>query len=142
MGTEQEGTVEVAGISAWRVAQDGAVQETNTRDRIALTPDGCDWRVQATTGAAAESVEIDSRQVSYFVGRVVQAKRRLAYKSRVRPPVPKPAAPKPKLPPHAKVACPLCRGEAWPDCEACAGEGWVTRGRADRWTEQAGDHDD
>jgi hypothetical protein len=45
-------------------------------------------------------------------------------------PVPKAA---PAIPPTAPVPCPLCRGEAWPDCELCDGAGVVTQRLASEW---------
>jgi hypothetical protein len=55
-------------------------------------------------------------------------------------PVPKPRpTPAPAIPAMAPVPCPLCNGEAWPDCEVCDGAGVVTQREAAQWQESHGD---
>jgi hypothetical protein len=69
---------------------------------------------------------------------VLGSMQRATRRATVRPapkPVPKAA---PAIPPTAPVPCPLCRGEAWPDCELCDGAGIVTQRLASEWLE---DHD-
>jgi hypothetical protein len=63
---------------------------------------------------------------------------RATRRATVRPapkPVPKAA---PAIPPTAPVPCPLCRGEAWPDCELCDGAGVVTQRQASEWLDERG----
>lgn len=68
-----------------------------------------------------------------------QAFRRAAHRNRPIRPVPKPGGAKRKRPsPTTLVACPLCNGEAWPDCEACAGAGGMTARDAVEWLADQG----
>ena len=71
---------------------------------------------------------------------VLGSMQRATRRASVRPvpkPVPKAA---PAIPPTAPVPCPLCRGEAWPDCELCDGAGVVTQRRASEWLDERAPH--
>jgi hypothetical protein len=72
------------------------------------------------------------------MARVLGSMQRATRRATVRPvpkPVPKAA---PAIPPTAPVPCPLCRGEAWPDCEVCDGAGVVTQRQASEWLDKRG----
>ena len=43
------------------------------------------------------------------------------------------SAESPPPPPADLAVCPLCRGEAWPDCELCEGAGVVPAPIAEWW---------
>lgn len=122
--------VRATGASSWRIDDGREEAESHTRDDVSLSPDGCAWVVTGRPGEKPELIATDSRQARHFLGKVVEAKQRMAHRRHVRP-VPKPGAER-----EATIdridPCPTCKGEGWPDCEGCWGRGWV-------WRE---DHDD
>jgi hypothetical protein len=135
--------VRVDGHTFWR-AQTAArgtqrVIELTTATGIEVDPERCRWTV-STPGSrgVGELVESRSREVYRFMAGVLGSMQRATRRATVRP-VPKPA-PKavPAIPPTAPVPCPLCRGEAWPDCELCDGAGVVTQRLASEWLEERG----
>ena len=137
--------VRVDGHTFWRArtAARGTqrVIELTTATGIEVDPERCRWTV-STPGSrgAGEPVESRSREVYRFMAGVLGSMQRATRRATVRPapkPVPKPA---PAIPPTAPVPCPLCRGEAWPDCELCDGAGIVTQRLASEWLEDRGPH--
>lgn len=119
--------VDVEGASFWRVRDGAGEAEANTRDRVALDAEGCAWEIDPLAGGGKPGrVASGSREVRWFLSQVIAEKARLARRSVVRP------APKPRREVGAQlselVACRLCLGEAWPDCEVCGGEGWLRPG--------------
>lgn len=130
----------VDGQTSWRARQDGRTTELNTRTEIALDGDACGWGVAAPGGRGrVERVETESPQVRRFLNRVLGAMERASRPSTVRPvpkPVPRPPTP---VPATAPVPCPLCGGEAWPDCEVCDGAGAVTARQAARFLDPHAD---
>jgi hypothetical protein len=143
----------VTGVSVWRATEAAHSVELNTRDDIAIDPDGVRWEVgDLPSGDPPTTIASNSRSVAYFVTQVVDEKRRRAYRAAKHRavPIPKPKARVKRQPPrpsHAPVPCPLCRphatldhpGEPWPDCELCDGEGVVSAARAAAWRAE---HDD
>ena len=133
--------VRVDGHTFWRArtAARGTqrVIELTTATGIEVDPERCRWTV-STPGSreSGEPVESRSREVYRFMAGVLGSMQRATRRATVRP-VPKPA-PKaaPAIPPTAPVPCPLCRGEAWPDCELCDGAGVVTQRLASEWLEE------
>jgi hypothetical protein len=117
------------------------VIELTTATGIEVDPERCRWTV-STPGSrgVGELVESRSREVHRFMAGVLGSMQRATRRATVRP-VPKPA-PKavPAIPPTAPVPCPLCRGEAWPDCELCDGAGVVTQRLASEWLEDRDPH--
>jgi hypothetical protein len=143
----------VKGVSVWRATEAADSVELNTRDEIVIDPAGVRWEVgDLPTGEPPTTIAASSRAVAYFVSRVVDEKRRRAYRAAKHRAVPIPkskarAKRQPPRPAHAPVPCPLCRphatldhpGEPWPDCELCDGEGVVSAARAAAWRAE---HDD
>ncbi len=125
---------EVDGHTFWRTNAHGRPIELTTATGIELDGDRCRWTVSPPgTRSAEEPVESVSREVRYFLNSVLGAMQRVTHRSTVRPapkPRPKPA---PVIPATAPVPCPLCLGEAWPDCEVCDGAGIVTARQAAAW---------
>ena len=132
-------SVRVDGHTFWRARGTQRVIELNTATGIELDSERCQWTV-STLGSpgAGEPVESRSRDVYRFMARVVGSMQRATRRETVRPaPKPVPKAP-PAIPPTAPVPCPLCRGEAWPDCELCDGTGIVTQRQASEWLDERG----
>jgi hypothetical protein len=137
--------VRVDGHTFWRAR--AAVQgtqrviELTTATGIEVDPERCRWTV-STPGSRGEGfpVESRSRDVYRFMAGVLGSMQRATRRATVRP-APKPA-PKaaPSIPPTAPVSCPLCRGEAWPDCELCDGAGVVTQRQASEWLDDREPH--
>ena len=133
--------VRVDGNTFWRARGTQRVIELNTANGIELHPERCRWTV-STLGSpgAGEPVESRSREVYRFMAGVLGSMQRATRRATVRP-APKPAPkPPPAIPPTAPVPCPLCRGEAWPDCEVCDGAGVVTQRLASEWLDERGSH--
>jgi hypothetical protein len=130
----------VDGHTFWRADAGGRAIELTTATGIELDSDSCRWTVNAPGArAGGEPVESESRDVRLFMDNVLRAMQRATHRAIVRP-VPKPARkPSAPVPANAPAPCPLCRGEAWPDCELCDGSGVVTQRRADEWRELHGD---
>src|SRR5215216_5416666 len=134
-------TVRVAGNTFWRARGTQRVVELNTANGIELHPERCRWTV-STLGSpgAGEPVESRSHEVYRFMAGVIGSMQRATRRATVRPapkPMPKAA---PVIPPTAPVPCPLCRGEAWPDCELCDGAGAVTQRLASEWLDDREPH--
>jgi hypothetical protein len=139
-GTSISGSrVRVDGHTFWRAQGTQRVIELNTATGIELDPERCRWTVSTLgSSGSGEPVESRSREVYRFMAGVVGSMQRAARRATVRP-APKPAPkPTPAIPPTAPVPCPLCRGEAWPDCELCDGAGVVTQRLASEWMEERG----
>ena len=131
--------VRVDGNTFWRARGTQRVIELNTANGIELHPERCRWTV-STLGSpgAGEPVESRSREVYRFMAGVLGSMQRATRRATVRPapkPVPKAA---PAIPPTAPVPCPLCHGEAWPDCELCDGAGVVTQRLGSEWLDERG----
>ena len=127
----------VDGHTFWRARTASSAIELTTATGIEVDPERCRWTV-STPGSrgAGEPVESRSREVYRFMAGVLGSMQRATRRATVRP-APKPAAkPAPAIPPTAPVPCPLCRGEAWPDCEVCDGAGVVTQRLAGEWLEE------
>ena len=127
---------EVVGHTFWRTDRHGRPIELTTATGIELDAQRCRWTVSAP-GAKAPGegigIESGSREVRRFMNGVLGAMQRLTHRATVRP-APKPRSkPAPALPATAPVPCPLCHGEAWPDCEVCDGAGIVTARQAEAW---------
>ncbi len=131
----------IDGHTFWRTrtATRGAQRaiELTTATGIEVDPERCRWTV-STPGSrgAGEPVESRSREVYRFMAGVLGSMQRATRRAMVRPapkPVPKAA---PAIPLTAPVPCPLCRGEAWPDCELCDGAGIVTQRLASEWLDE------
>jgi hypothetical protein len=141
MGTDNkrsmsQRSVHVHGHTFWRAKEAGRSVELTSTTGIEIDGTRCRWTVRAP-GAADEGipVESDSPAVNRFLNGVVDEMRRIARRGTLRP-VPKPQRkPPPRLPASAPVPCPLCSGEAWPDCELCDGTGAVTQRQAAEWQE-------
>jgi hypothetical protein len=126
--------VRVDGNTFWRARGTQRVVELNTANGIELHPERCRWTV-STLGSpgAGEPVESRSHEVYRFMAGVIGSMQRATRRATVRPapkPMPKAA---PVIPPTTPVPCPLCHGEAWPDCELCDGAGVVTQRLASEW---------
>jgi hypothetical protein len=124
----------VDGHTFWRARTANSAIELTTATGIEVDPERCRWTV-STPGSrgAGFPVESRSREVYRFMAGVLGSMQRATRRASVRPapkPVPKAA---PAIPPTAPVPCPLCRGEAWPDCELCDGAGVVTQRLASEW---------
>ena len=141
--TPSDNGVRVDGHTFWRAR--AAIQGTHrvieltTATGIEVDPERCRWTV-STPGSrgVGELVESRSRDVYRFMAGVLGSMQRTTRRATVRPapkPVPKAA---PAIPPTAPVPCPLCRGEAWPDCELCDGAGIVTQRQASEWRDERG----
>jgi hypothetical protein len=137
--------VRVDGHTFWRATPPGRGMqrsiELTTATGIEVDPERCRWTV-STPGSrgAGDPVESRSREVYRFMAGVLGSMQRATRRASVRPvpkPVPKAA---PAIPPTAPVPCPLCRGEAWPDCELCDGAGVVTQRRASEWLDERAPH--
>ena len=120
--------VRVDGHTFWRARTASSAIELTTATGIEVDPERCRWTV-STPGSrgAGEPVESRSREVYRFMAGVLGSMQRATRRATVRPapkPVPKAT---PAIPATAPVPCPLCRGEAWPDCEVCDGAGVVTQ---------------
>jgi hypothetical protein len=131
----------VDGHTFWRARTASSAIELTTATGIEVDPERCRWTV-STPGSsrAGEPVESRSREVYRFMAGVLGSMQRATRRATVRPvpkPVPKAA---PAIPPTAPVPCPLCRGEAWPDCELCDGAGIVTQRLASEWLEDREPH--
>ncbi len=133
--------VHVDGHTFWRartaIAGTHRVIELTTATGIEVDPERCRWTV-STPGSrgVGEPVESRSREVYRFMAGVLGSMQRATRRATVRPapkPVPKAA---PAIPATAPVPCPLCRGEAWPDCEVCDGAGVVTQRQAREWLDE------
>ncbi len=138
--------VRVDGHTFWRaraaVRGTQRVIELTTATGIEVDPERCRWTV-STPGSpgAGEPVESRSREVYRFMAGVLGSMQRATRRGTVRP-APKPVAKAaPAIPPTAPVPCPLCRGEAWPDCELCDGAGIVTQRLASEWLEDRNPHE-
>jgi hypothetical protein len=137
--------VHVDGHTFWRartaVRGTQRVIELTTATGIEVDPERCRWTV-STPGSrgAGEPVESRSREVYRFMAGVLGSMQRATRRATVRP-APKPVAKAaPAIPSSAPVPCPLCRGEAWPDCELCDGAGIVTQRLASEWLEDRDPH--
>ena len=131
-----EAKLTAQGHTFWRAERGGQRAELTTTTGIELDAARCRWTVGAPGGdEPGEPVESASRDVRWFMTGVLSAMQRATRRATVRP-APKPVARRQKpLPASAQVPCPLCAGEAWPDCEVCDGAGVVTPGRATEWRE-------
>jgi hypothetical protein len=133
--------VRVDGHTFWRARTASSAIELTTATGIEVDPERCRWTV-STPGSrgAGEPVESRSREVYRFMAGVLGSMQRATRRATVRP-APKPA-PKaaPAIPATAPVPCPLCRGEAWPDCELCDGAGVVTQRQASEWLDERDSH--
>ena len=133
--------VRVDGHTFWRARTANSAIELTTATGIEVDPDRCRWTV-STPGSrgVGEPVESRSREVYRFMAGVLGSMQRTTRRATVRP-APKPVAKAaPAIPPTAPVPCPLCRGEAWPDCELCDGAGVVTQRLASEWLEDRDPH--
>ena len=133
--------VRVDGHTFWRARTANSAIELTTATGIEVDPERCRWTV-TTPGSrgAGEPVESRSREVYRFMAGVLGSMQRATRRASVRPapkPLPKPA---PAIPPTAPGPCPLCRGEAWPDCEVCDGAGVVTQRLASEWLDEREPH--
>ena len=131
----------VDGHTFWRARTASSAIELTTATGIDVDPERCRWTV-LTPGSRGEGepVESRSREVYRFMAGVLGSMQRATRRATVRPapkPVPKAA---PAIPPTAPVPCPLCRGEAWPDCELCDGDGVVTQRQASEWLDDGEPH--
>jgi hypothetical protein len=131
----------VDGHTFWRAQTASSAIELTTATGIEVDPERCRWTV-STPGSpgVGEPVESRSREVYRFMAGVLGSMQRATRRATVRPapkPVPKAA---PAIPSTAPVPCPLCRGEAWPDCELCDGAGVVTQRLASEWLEDRDPH--
>jgi hypothetical protein len=131
----------VDGHTFWRARTASSAIELTTATGIEVDPERCRWTV-STPGSrgAGFPVESRSREVYRFMAGVLGSMQRATRRATVRPapkPVPKAA---PAIPPTAPVPCPLCRGEAWPDCELCDGAGVVTQRLANEWLDEREPH--
>jgi len=126
--------LEVDGHTFWRAKSRGGPIELTTATGIEVDGDRCRWTVSPPgEKSAGEPIESVSREVRFFLGSVLGAMQRATHRATVRP-APKPRSkPAPAIPATAPVPCPLCRGEAWPDCEVCDGAGIVTGRQAQAW---------
>jgi hypothetical protein len=117
------------GHTFWRAERGGQSAELTTTTGIELDAERCRWIVGPPGGGeAGDPVESSSRHVRWFMRSVLSTMQRATRRATVRP-APKPAAsPQTPLPATAPVPCPLCGGEAWPDCEVCDGAGFVAGG--------------
>jgi DnaJ-class molecular chaperone len=123
----------VDGHTFWRESTSGGEQvELTTQTGIELDEQGCRWIVSAPGAGTAEPVESGSREVMRYMRSVVKSMKRATHRAEVRP-VPKPVSKRRRAAVGEYVPCPLCHGEAWHDCEVCAGSGAVTQRRADEW---------
>jgi hypothetical protein len=136
----------IRGVSFWRLTAGAQTTEINTEDELVLAADRARWAIGPLPGnATASAIESVSPAVHSFLRRVAAEKLRLARRARpVRPPIPKPESPAPRMPRDAPVPCPLCRpnatpdypGEPWPGCEMCDGSGAVSAHQAQGWLER------
>jgi hypothetical protein len=130
----------VDGHTFWRADSNGRRVELTTATGIELDGQLCRWTVSPPGGkSTGKPVESVSPHVRRFMNSVLGEMQRATHQATVRP-VPKPRPkPAPAIPAMAPVPCPLCNGEAWPDCEVCDGAGVVTQREAAQWQES---HDD
>jgi transposase InsO family protein len=134
----------IDGHTFWRARTARGTQraiELTTATGIEVDPERCRWTI-STPGSrgVGEPVESRSREVYRFMAGVLGSMQRATRRATVRPapkPVPKAA---PAIPPTAPVPCPLCRGEAWPDCELCDGAGIVMQRLASEWLDEREPH--
>jgi hypothetical protein len=126
----------VHGHTFWRAERGGQSAELTTTTGIELDAARCRWTIGAPGGEEpGDPVESASRDVRWFMTGVLSAMQRATRRATVRP-APKPRTrPARSLPGTTQVPCPLCAGEAWPDCEICDGAGVVTPQRAAAWRE-------
>jgi hypothetical protein len=137
--------VRVDGHTFWRATTTGRGTqrgiELTTATGIEVDPERCRWTVSSPgSRGSGDPVESRSREVYRFMAGVLGSMQRATRRASVRPvpkPVPKAA---PAIPPTAPVPCPLCRGEAWPDCELCDGAGVVTQRQAREWLDERAPH--
>ncbi len=124
----------VDGHTFWRTDAHGRSIELTTATGIELDGQRCRWTVSAPGArVTGEGIESGSREVRRFMNGVLGAMQRATHRATVRPaPKPRPR-PAPAIPATAPVPCPLCAGEAWPDCEVCDGTGIVTARQAVAW---------
>jgi hypothetical protein len=127
----------VRGYSLWWEDREGIAVELTSKTHIELDDERCRWHVSSPAGnGGGKLVESGSRDVREFINDILTAMNREARRSTVRPgpePVRKPQC---RVPSNAPVPCPLCIGEAWPDCECCDGEGVVSPQCAAAWPEK------
>jgi hypothetical protein len=130
----------VDGHTFWRADSNGRRVELTTATGIELDGQLCRWTVSPPGGTSGgKPVESVSPHVRRFMNSVLGEMQRATNQATVRP-VPKPQPqPVAAIPPTAPVPCPLCQGEAWPDCEVCDGAGVVTQREAAQWQESHGD---
>jgi hypothetical protein len=130
----------VDGHTFWRADSNGRRVELTTATGIELDGQLCRWTVSPPGAqSTGKRVESASPHVRRFMNSVLGEMQRATHQATVRP-VPKPRpTPAPAIPAMAPVPCPLCNGEAWPDCEVCDGAGVVTQREAAQWQES---HDD
>src|SRR5215212_2478543 len=127
----------IDGHSFWRARTASSAIELTTATGIEVDPERCRWTVSAPgSRGVGELVESRSREVYRFMAGVIGSMQRTTRRATVRP-APKPATkPAPAIPATAPVPCPLCHGEAWPDCEVCDGAGVVTQRQASEWLDR------
>jgi hypothetical protein len=122
----------VDGHTFWRSSDGGEPVELTTTTGIELDDQGCSWVVTDPGTGTAEPVVSGSREVMRYMRSVVKTMQRATHRAQVRP-VPKPVSKRRRVQVGDFVPCPLCQGEAWHDCEVCAGSGAITQRRADEW---------
>lgn len=117
------------------------VEHFNTRLRVSIDNDGCQWAIRPITGDdEPQVVESTSIEVRRHLRRVMTAMQRASPRP-VRA-VPKPHRTKHKTTglklPAGMVICPHCQGERLifaVECETCEGRGAVSHSRAQDYIE-------
>ena len=123
----------VDGHTFWRESTSGGESvELSTTTGIELDEQGIRWTVSTPGASTAEPVVSGSREVMRYMRSVVKTMQRATHQAQVRP-APKPVSKRRRAPAGEYVPCPLCQGEAWHDCEVCAGNGAVTQRQAAEW---------
>ena len=112
----------VDGHTFWRNRPAVANRSSSRRRR------GSSWTNRGSAGRfphgrhEAEPVVSGSREVMRYMRSVVKTMQRATRRTQVRP-APKPVSKQRRVQVGDFVPCPLCQGEAWHDCEVCAGSG-------------------
>ena len=118
--------VRMRGTGAWGVERGDETAEAYTEDDVTVGPAGAEWRVAEIGGEGSAVVGSGSLAVRGYLSGVGGAKAAMARRRVVRS-APKPGAGRREATLDAVDACPVCRGDGWPDCESCWGRGWVWR---------------
>lgn len=131
----------VKGVSLWSDAESDC--EINTHDDLTVEPENIEWRIHGVAERKQRaSIRSTSPAVRRFMRQVITEKERVARGAAPPRPVPKPTSRQTlDIPPHAVVACPVCRpgasleqpGEPWADCPLCDGEGTVSGRQMQEW---------